>query len=90
VSADPVGHCPTLGDYLRWARGFGCAVQTGFVRINSALVTTTRIQSPDGSRSVLDIGTEQTDYLAPSMVGRFDRRLGVRSPFPSVPSYDRD
>jgi hypothetical protein len=54
------------------------------------MVTTTRIQSPDGSRSVRDIGTEQTDYLAPSMVGRFDRRLGVRSPFPSVPSYDRD
>jgi hypothetical protein len=86
VSAAPFGGHPTLGEYMRWATDeHGCTVQSGYARDeNGVMVCVTRIETPSGSW-VVETGTEQWEYLAPTTVGRFDRRLGLESPFASMP-----
>jgi hypothetical protein len=48
------------------------------------MVLVTRIEAPDG-KWVVEVGTEQHEFLAPTTVSRFDRRLGLKSPFASLP-----
>jgi hypothetical protein len=43
----------------------------------------TRLSLPSG-KSVVVVGMSQAEFLAPSMVGYLDRRLGVKSPWFSV------
>ena len=78
--AFPFGGHPTLGDYLRWAASVGCTVNSGYAQsADGKTVCLTRIVSPDGQRWVIEIGTEQHEYLMPTTIGRFDRRLGLTS-----------
>lgn len=85
MPAAPFGGHPTLVEYLRWAEGQGCTVQTGYTTTtDGALIPSTRIEAPNGGW-VVEVGTEQWEYLPPTTVGRFDRRLGIKSPFPSMP-----
>lgn len=44
----------------------------------------TKIVSPDGNRWVIEV-TPQAEHLPPTRVGYLDRRLGLQSPFPSLP-----
>jgi hypothetical protein len=37
---------------------------------------------------VIEAGTELDDYLVPTTVDRLDRRLGLKSPWPSIPHPD--
>jgi hypothetical protein len=48
------------------------------------MVLVTRIEASDG-KWVVEVGTEQHEFLAPTTVSRLDRRLGLKSPFASLP-----
>lgn len=79
--AHPFGGLITFAQYQHWARSQGCTVSSG---VNTALsITVTRIEAPSG-KWVIEAGTQHNEYLAPSTIGRFDRRLGLTSPFFSV------
>lgn len=88
MSAYPFGGHPTFGEYLDWARQQGCMVQCRVHLEGGRSCSMTRIESPDGSRWVVEVGTQQDEFLAPMTVGRFDRRLGLDSPFAKVSSDD--
>ena len=83
--AQPFGNHPTLGEYLAWAREQGCSVQWG---VNPATgQSVTRIVSPDGKRWVIaESGMPQSERLLPTTIARFDRRLGLKSPWFSIDS----
>lgn len=83
----PFGRHTTLEMYLAWAeQRAGCKTHYRYVKAEDGkpycVVT---IYSGDGKRWVVEVGTLPTDYLAPTTIARFDRRLGVTSPFFSLP-----
>lgn len=81
----PFGGHPTFARYLAWATEQGCTVQTGYtVDGHGRTHTLTRIVSPNG-KWVVEAGTQQSDYLVPTTIARLDRRLGLTSPFLSLP-----
>lgn len=88
--AGPFGKLPRFVEYLRWAAEQGCTWQSGYAQSNDGFQEiTTRIIAPDG-RWYLDIGTNQFDLLVPSTIARMDRRLGIKSPFPSLDNTDEE
>jgi hypothetical protein len=87
--AAPFGGHPTFGDYLRWALEQGCAVRSGYaVGPGGQTHSQTIIVSPDESRWVIEAGTDQDEFLTPTTIARLDRRLGVKSPWFSLPHPD--
>jgi hypothetical protein len=76
--AFPFGEHPTLADYIAWAQSMRCTVESGVDTKQSILVT--KITAPSG-KSVIEAGTLLTDRLAPTTIGRLDRRLGLVSPW---------
>lgn len=87
MSPVPVGGQPTLGEYLDWARKQGCQVDQRVVRLGGHAIRVTKIIAPSG-RGVIESGTQDDEYLVPTSVDRLDRRLGLKSPFPSIPHPD--
>jgi hypothetical protein len=83
MPAAPFGGHPTLVEYLRWVKGEGCTTLTGYIATADGALPWTRIEAPNGSW-VVEVGTEQWEFLSPTTVGRLDRRLGIKSPFPSM------
>jgi hypothetical protein len=83
--ASPFGGHPTFGRYLMWAAEQGCQAQSGF-RMDSRgqTHTLTKITAPSG-KSVVVPGVSQTEYLVPTMISYLDRRLGLSSPWFSLP-----
>lgn len=76
----------TLGDYMRWLRDEGGRCQNGIQADESiGMVPVIKLVSPDGSKWVIHPGNDQGELLSWMMVEYFDRRLGVLSPFRSVP-----
>ena len=83
--AAPFGGHPQLASYIDWLK------QTHRGTAQSGYATDPKGQShsllklslPSG-KSVVVVGISQSEYLAPSMVGYLDRRLGVKSPWFSV------
>jgi hypothetical protein len=86
MPAAPFGQHPTFGEYLQWAQNVEkCTVHVlRRSTLDGNLETRTMIEAPSG-RYAIERGTEQNDRLSPTTVGRLDRRLGLKSPFPSVP-----
>lgn len=82
MSSFPFGGHPTFGAYLQWAITQGCSVQSGVHTGQS--VNVTRITAPSG-KWVIEAGTHQNDRLTPTTIGRLDRRLGLQSPWFSLP-----
>lgn len=80
----PFGNHPTFGQYLLWARDQGCTVRWGVNQGTGQSVT--RIVPPDGKRWVIESGMPQSEYLTPTTIARFDRRLGLKSPWFSIDS----
>lgn len=78
----PFGNHPTLGQYLGWACGAGCSTKHG---VTVGYQSVVRVLSPDGSRHLSIVGLNHDERLAPTTVARFDRRLGLKSPFSSLP-----
>lgn len=83
--AAPFGGHPTLGIYADWALKQGCTVKYGTTMAPSGrAVSILKITAPSGKR-VVATGTLQDEHLAPTTIARFDRRLGLKSPFFSLP-----
>ena len=86
MSAAPFGGHPTLREYLTWAKRHAkCRWdQQIVVDDDGRPFTVYVILAPDG-RFVTSVGIELDEYLTPTTVARFDRRLGIKSSFPSLP-----
>ena len=75
--AYPFGGHPSFAQYLEWAASQESA-EHGVNTQHSIGVT--KITAPSG-KWVIEAGTLPNDYLAPTAVGRLDRRLGLVSPW---------
>ena len=83
--AAPFGGHPSFQEYLIWAREEDCTVQAGVLYTSDGRArSVTRIIAPSG-RTVIEVGTQHGDILVPTTVNRLDRRLGIKSPFFSLP-----
>ena len=85
--AYPFGGLPTLAQYMHWIRECGGNCQSGVSKVGGQMHTLTKIQADNGNVAIVT-GVKQTERLVPSMIGYLDRRLGVKSPWPSVPDED--
>ena len=86
--SQPFGNHPTLAQYLNWAREQGCTVQSGYqTDEHGQPIGIIRVVASGGRWLILpDLGKDE--YLVPTTIARFDRRLGMRSPFFSVDPDD--
>jgi hypothetical protein len=84
VSA-PFGGHPTLAHYLHWIRDTGGYAQWGHKSDRRGKPhSLVKIVSAEG-KSVVVVGVPQEERLVPTYVAYLDRRLGVNSPWFSVP-----
>lgn len=81
MPAYPFGGHPTFAEYLVWAHQQGCEVQSGVDSQRSVAIT--RIVAPNGNWVIE--ATPQKEFLLPTTIGRLDRRLGLKSPWFSLP-----
>jgi hypothetical protein len=80
----PFGGHPLFLQYLQWATGQGCKVQSGIQSApNGKVERLTKISAPSG-RWVIAVGIDQREFLVPTMIAYLDRRLGLKSPFFSI------
>jgi hypothetical protein len=90
MAAFPFGGHPTFGQYIAWAVHHGCTVKSGVILVEGQPYCVTRIFDRAGKNWVTEIGTEQKDLFVPTTIGRFDRRLGLKSPFFSIDYKELD
>lgn len=91
MTSQPFGGHPTLAQYCVWAESEGCTTVQGVgLGDDGRPYSITKIISPDKKRWVIEAGTQHKEYLVPTTVERLDRRLGLKSPFFSLPEPDAD
>lgn len=78
--AGPFGGHPRLIDYLGWCSANGCTHSSGFKRKEGIVVTFHVITAPSGAYVVVS-GIGNNEFLLPTTVAYFDRRLGLNSHF---------
>jgi hypothetical protein len=83
--AYPFGGHPNLATYIVWLKeAHQGTAQSGYSTDQKGKShALTRLALPSGA-SVVVVGISQGEFLAPSMVGYLDRRLGIKSPWFSV------
>jgi hypothetical protein len=87
--AVPFGGHPTLAQYIGWANSVGCIVRYGTtVASDGRPSRVVLIESPDGTRWVPIVEMLDSEYLVPTTIARFDRRLGLKSPFFAIDPDD--
>jgi hypothetical protein len=81
----PFGGHPNLASYIFWLiETHQGTAQSGYMTDPKGKAhAITKLALPSG-KAVVVVGVSQAEYLAPSMVGYLDRRLGVKSPWFSV------
>lgn len=79
--SNPFGQAPTLNDYLAWANLQGCEVATGYRLTKAGPVSMVKVTPLKGGRPVHIVDLPGTTRLPPSIIGGYDRRLGVKSPW---------
>jgi hypothetical protein len=81
----PFGGHPNFASYCFWLiQEHQGKAQSGYTTDKKGKShALTKLSLPNG-KSVVVVGTEQHEFLVPSMVGYLDRRLGVKSPWFSV------
>ncbi len=85
MAAVPFGGHTSFAEYLDWARKQGCTVESGVIFIDDGRTASfIRITAPSG-RWAIEAGVEQDEYIMATTVTRLDRRLGMKSPFFSLP-----
>lgn len=89
--ASPFGGHPKLSRLVDWLQSAGCKVE---VKVRNHSITgqpyrALEITSPTGSRAVL-VNPNMDEHLSPSMVSYFQRRLGMKTPFPGEPEQSSD
>jgi hypothetical protein len=93
MAAFPFGGHITLGKYIAWAINQGCTTRSGVVLDDKGKPNSvTQIFNAAKDRWVTEIGTQHNEYIVPTTIARFDRRLGITSPFFSIdaPELDED
>lgn len=85
MSSAPFGGHPTLKQYLAWAiNQGGCKLMTGYQ--NDPVhgpVGFTFLKAPNG-RHLFIVDMQHDEYLVPTTIAYFDRRLGLQSPYFSI------
>ena len=85
MAAVPFGGGTSFAEYLDWARKQGCTVEFGVLYADDGRSAAfVRINAPSG-RWAIEAGVDQDEYIMPTTVNRLDRRLGLKSPFFSLP-----
>ena len=82
--AVPFGGYPNLAKYLEFARENGFTVRTGFGPDETGKVHAIIRVFKEGGPSLIISGLGQNEFLVPTQVGNYDRRLGLKSPFFSL------
>lgn len=84
--AAPFGNSPTFSQYLEWARlEESCDYQSGVTSDQDGRsYTMTKIEAPSGKWTV-EVGLQHSEKLVATTISRLDRRLGLKSPFFSLP-----
>ncbi|CAA7617641.1 hypothetical protein MTBUT4_260049 [Magnetospirillum sp. UT-4] len=82
--AFPFGDHPTFATYIVWAQTQGCKVKSKLVATPDGPESVTLIISPDGKRWVTE-AMDQREHMNATTIWRLDRRLGLNSPYFSVP-----
>ena len=89
--AAPFGGHPTLARLIEWLETAGCKVE--LKQRNHAITgqpyQSLEITNPAGARTVF-VNPDMDERLAPSMVSYFQRRLGMKTPFPAEPEQSGD
>ena len=80
----PFGPHPTVEQFIEFAQSVGCAVSTAFQQEDGPPIQVIEISNPNNGR-VCIVDMDLKERLAPSMVTYFQRRLGIKSGFPSAP-----
>jgi hypothetical protein len=88
--AFPFGGHPTLKRLLEWLTEQGCKSEIVF-RINKQGRTYQALQivNPKGGKAVI-VEPDFDEFLAPSMVSYFQRRLCIKTPFAAQPELTLD
>jgi hypothetical protein len=89
--AVPFGGHPTLERLVEWLTNAGCKAD---IKVRNHSITgqpyqSLEITSPTGSRAVM-VNPDMKEHLSPSMVSYFQRRLGMKTPFPGEPEQSPD
>jgi len=91
MAAAPFGGHPKLSRLVDWLVSAGCKAE-----IKSRAHATTgqpyqslEITGPAGSHVAL-ANPDMNEHMAPSMVSYFQRRLGMKTPFPGEPEQSTD
>ena len=80
----PFGRHPTLIQYLNWAKTAGCTVKHGVGYADDGRPSRViLIEAPSG-RWMAIAEMSDNEYLMPTTIARFDRRLNINSPFFSI------
>lgn len=82
--AAPFGGHPRLIEYLGWCSGQGCTTTSGFTSKEGKTVTFHVIETEDKQRRVVVSGVGNNEFLLPSTVAYYDRRLNLSSPFAKI------
>lgn len=83
----PFGGHPTLNDYLAEASRHGCKLTKTTIADEAERPCALYILEREG-RHLLIADTALEERLAPTMVGQYDRRLGIQSKFATAPTGD--
>lgn len=84
----PFAQSPTLREYVDWCVMVGNCTEKRQISTDANGIPHPElvIDGPTGGWVVV-VEPDFQERLAPSEVSRYDRRLGVVSPFPSAPSH---
>jgi hypothetical protein len=89
--AAPFGGHPKLARLVEWLQSVGCKAD---IKIRNHAITgqpyrSLEIVSMTGSRAVM-VDPDMDEHLSPSIVSYFQRRLGMKTPFPGEPEQSGD
>ena len=83
--AYPFGGHPTLEMFIEYAKGNGCIVTSiGRISKNGVPYTALVIENTQGGYLTI-ADPDMSERLTPHMISQYQRRLGLKTPFPSAP-----
>jgi hypothetical protein len=84
----PFGGHPTFLQYLNWTILVGCTTKHGVAYTDDGGATRLLlIEAPNGNWMAV-VGMADSERLLPTTIARFDRRLGIASPFFKIDGDD--
>lgn len=81
--AHPFGGHPKLIDYIAWCNQQGCTTKSSITQEDGKMITCQRLVAPS-KRHLIVVGVGMNEYLMPTTVAYYDRRLGLDSPFAKI------